>query len=174
MSLIETVTVGSGGASSIEFTSLPQDGTDLVLLLSGRILHSGKLETTAVRFNGTTSGYSARLLYGDGSAAASVIQGSTAQFTYFWANGATSTANTFSSGQMYIANYTAATNKSVSIESTPEDNATAWFAGITAGQWANTAAITSISLNPATNFVEHTTASLYKITKGSDGITSVS
>jgi len=27
--LVETVTVGAGGASSIEFTSIPQDGTDL-------------------------------------------------------------------------------------------------------------------------------------------------
>ena len=35
--LIETITVGSGGASSIEFTGIPQEtGADLVVRLSAR------------------------------------------------------------------------------------------------------------------------------------------
>jgi hypothetical protein len=34
--LIETVTVGSGGAANIEFTSIPQTYTDLKLVISGK------------------------------------------------------------------------------------------------------------------------------------------
>ena len=34
---IQTVTVGSGGASSIDFTSIPQTYTDLCLVYSARL-----------------------------------------------------------------------------------------------------------------------------------------
>jgi len=36
MVAIQTVTVGSGGAANIEFTSIPQTYTDLVVVLSLR------------------------------------------------------------------------------------------------------------------------------------------
>ena len=36
MTLIETVEVGAGGASSIQFDSIPQDGIDLVIRMSAR------------------------------------------------------------------------------------------------------------------------------------------
>lgn len=176
MKLIESKTLVSA-AASIEFTSIPQDGTDLVIVISARTLRSGQPDdAVSVKLNSNTSNYSNRLLNGTGSAAAS----STNYFGqgYFLANatGATATADTFSNCVVYIPNYTAAVNKSISTDAVTENNATSAVQVIIAGLWANTAAITSILFDnfSATNFVAGTTISLYKITKGSDGIVTIS
>ncbi len=74
--------------------------------------------------------------------------------------------NTFANGEIYIPNYTASVNKSVSIDSVTENNATSAIAALDAGLWANTAAITSINLNGNNgNFVQYSTAYLYGIVK---------
>ena len=173
MELIESVTVGSGGASSIEFTSIPQDGTDLVLVMSARTTKTTR-DNNRMTFNNTTTGYSERLLFGSGSSVSSVTAASTS-IQYTFANGTNTTANTFGNDSIYISNYTSATNKSVSIDAALENNdTTSNFLSIDAATWANTAAITSIKFTPENSYVEHSTASLYKITSGSDGITSVS
>ena len=67
---IATVTVGSGGASSIDFSSIPSTYSDLCLLLSLR--SAGTLTPYALmRFNGNASSYSNKRLNGDGASAAS-------------------------------------------------------------------------------------------------------
>jgi len=66
MQLIETKTLLSA-AASIEFTSIPQDGTDLLLLVSTRADGAGD---AFIRPNGSTSGLSARRLRGNGSTVA--------------------------------------------------------------------------------------------------------
>jgi len=47
MTHISTVQVGAGGAASINFTSIPQTGTDLALVMSGR-LSAGNVRTYAL------------------------------------------------------------------------------------------------------------------------------
>jgi hypothetical protein len=166
MQLIETKTLLSA-AASIEFTSIPQDGTDLLLLVSTRADGAGD---AFIRPNGSTSGLSARRLRGNGSSAASSVE-----TPYFKNCINTDTASTFSNGSVYFPNYTAAVNKSFSIDTVSENNATAATQEIQAALWTNTSAITSLTLILlSTNFVAGTTMSLYKITKGSDGITTVS
>jgi hypothetical protein len=160
MQLIETVTVGSGGAASIEFTSIPQDGVDLLLLLSGRATTTSI--SALVSFNASTSNFSWRLLNGNGSSVNSFND--TNQF-FLRAARSSDTASTFGNGSMYVSNYSGSSNKSVSIDSVIENNATASALDITAGLWSDTSAITSIGLAFASgNFAEHTSASLYKIT----------
>jgi len=75
------------------------------------------------------------------------------------------TANTFGSWEAYVPNYTLSNNKSVSLDSVMENNATAAEQNLVAGLWSNTAAITSIKLLPlnGTAFKQYSTATLYGI-----------
>ena len=161
MKLIETKTLATG-QSSIEFTDIPQDFTDLFILLSAR-----GSETDAASghvfflgFNGSTSNFSWRNLDGTGSAARSA-NAPNSVVTYVVPS--EYTANTFSNNSLYIPNYTGSTYKSVSHDGVTENNATASYQAIEALLWSNTAAITSISLDPPGNFIAGTTVSLYGI-----------
>jgi hypothetical protein len=173
MKLIETKTLGTAQAA-IEFTSIPQDGTDLVLLCSLRNTTDGV--HGKVTFNNSASGYSVRNLTGNGSTASSESL-STTQFYFNGLFAASSyTANTFSSAFITIPNYASSANKSVSVDNVTENNATASFQTITAGLWSNTSAITSVKIETysAGTIATGSTISLYKVTKGSDGIVTTS
>jgi hypothetical protein len=176
MSLIETKTLGTA-AASIEFTSIPQDGTDLVLLFSHRSSGSGNGFQVALRFNGSTSNYSRRILFDDGSTVYSASGSSETLVRFSFSQHSGTTANTFGNAAVYIPNYTGSTAKSFSSDSVNETNATNIFSrAIYAGLWNDTAAITSITIleQDSVNFAIGTTASLYKITKGSSGGVTVS
>jgi hypothetical protein len=156
-----TVTVGSGGAASIDFTSIPATYTDLVLKLSARA--TSTTIDVKINFNSTTTGYSRRNLNGNGS----TVSSSSASDAWIGAiDGSNQFTDTFSNTEIYIPNYASANNKSYSVDSTAEDNATLAFATLIAGLWSNTAAITSISLSAlagSLTFAEYSTASLYGI-----------
>jgi hypothetical protein len=173
MKLIESKTLGTA-AASIEFTSIPQDATDLVLLISGRVATGGD-DSTKITFNANASSYTSRWLTGNGSAASS---GSEAGGVAGYANlvSSAATSNTFSNGTIYIPNYTGSTNKSYSGDAVGENNGTTAYQSIVAGLWSNTAAITSIKIEAyfGANLVAGSTISLYKITKGTDGIVTTS
>jgi hypothetical protein len=175
MKLIESKTLGTA-AASIEFTSIPQSFTDLVLLVSGRGNSGSGSTQLQIQFNGTgSSQYSDRTLGGSGSAA--YTSSRTSQNVIFTTviPLASYTANTFSNASIYIPNYTAAVNKSVSTDGVLENNATAANLEIVAGLWANTAAITTINLQAGgTQFDTGSMVSLYGILKGSDGIVTTS
>jgi hypothetical protein len=174
MKLIESKTLATA-AASIEFTSIPQDGTDLVVLASLR--YSTDLADVSLRINGSTTGYSMRLLYGTGSSAASASNSSAYLVWAANANFLTSTASTFSNAQLYLPNYSGSTQKSLSVDTVTENNATLSYQNIAAGLWADTAAITSLTFSSGpsvSTFVAGSTISLYKITKGSDGIVTTS
>lgn len=156
MTKVSEVTVGSGGASSIEFTGIAGTGKDLLVLVSAR--HDSTSSITEIRFNGSSADRSMRRLTGDGT---NVFSGND---TNIWARQARSdaTASTFGNGSFYIANYAGSTNKSVSVDGVSENNGTLANQEIQAGLWSQTAAITSVTLVPNLgNFVQHSTASLY-------------
>jgi hypothetical protein len=159
--LISSVTVGSGGAATISFTSIPATYTDLVIKFSG----NSSAQTPRIRFNNLSSSiYSERLLYGQGASAAGA---SNASATYFdWValcvnNG----ANFFGNSEFYIPNYAGNNNKTVLSDSVTEVNsATGNNLYLNAGLWADTAAITSIEFFFGSgNFLQYTTAYLYGI-----------
>jgi len=174
MTKIATVTVGAGGAASIDFTSIPATATDLIIVYSLRSNRSasGTTDGALIRFNGSTGAYyTTRTLAGNGSSANSLVDASSTLgiYNYFGATSDLATASTFGNGSIYIPNYSGSTNKSVSIESVNENNATATLGGIVAGIWAQTAAITSINLRPeaGTLYKEYSSATLYGVNKGS-------
>ena len=170
MQLIETKTLGSN-AASVEFTSIPQDATDLVVLISARSDTNTGSKALYVGFNGSTSNFTTRSLVGSGSAPSS----SSSSTGYIGQNTqGGDTANTFSNVCLYVPNYAGSTNKGFSSGAVTENNAAAAWAIFTAGLWAQTAAITSLKISSDSDLVTGTTISLYKITKGTDGIVVVS
>jgi hypothetical protein len=161
--LIETITVGSGGAASIEFVGIPQDAQDLQVVLSGRSNNTATLNLWT-RFNSDTgSNYSVKILRGNGASVNSYSY-TEAQMRSAWVG--ESDQDGFSSVGIYVSNYTSATNKSVSIDGVQETNATTAQMDIVAGSYSTTSPITTITfLMPiSANFVQYSTASLYKIT----------
>ena len=159
--LISSVTVGSGGASSIDFTSIPATYTDLVLKISMRDDETGAGNADLFMSFNSTGVNSTKVLYGYGSGVGSnsgnLIAGAGAS--------AGNTANTFSSIDIYIPNYTSSSNKSISLDFVDEDNNTVAYSTLTAGLWTVTSAITSISLTTTSTkkFVQYSTAYLYGI-----------
>jgi hypothetical protein len=166
MQLISSVTVGSGGAATIEFTSIPQTFTDLLVVLSAR---SDAGDNVAYfRVNSATTSFSQRFLLGTGG---SIISGTDTQL-YVPVSNSGHTASTFGNTSIYMANYTGSTNKTFSIDGANENNSADVRHLIEAGLWSNTSAITSIQIPcPGGLFVQYSSASLYGILKGSGGAT---
>lgn len=159
-SKISSVTVGSGGSSSIDFIAIPQNYTDLKVVCSLRGTYAGAGDDVNVYFNGTNTNRSGKLLYGTGSSAASV--GVNNHINLY--PGSTATALTFSNGEFYIPNYTSSNFKSISGDSVTENNATLAYTDLTASLWSSTAAITSMTIYPQSgSWVQYSTATLYGI-----------
>ena len=164
--LIASSTVGSGGASSIDFSSIPGTYTDLCLKVSARNDASTTVGGLWIQFNGFSTNLSSRVLYGTGSATGSFSD--TTIFAY--SDAASATSSTFSNVEYYIPNYAGSNNKSVSVDAVMENNATAASSSLTAGLWSSSSAITSIKIqtfnnsnSALANFVQYSTAYLYGV-----------
>jgi hypothetical protein len=82
---IATVTVGSGGAADITFSSIPATYTDLVVKTSLRNADpTDQRWNVKITFNGNGSNYSERLLFGAGSSAGSDSRSNQASFLFFY------------------------------------------------------------------------------------------
>jgi hypothetical protein len=163
--LLETITVGAAGASSVTFNSIPQTGyTDLVIKASARS-GGGSPTWLYVTFNGSASTYNNKVLQGSGSAASSSDVSAVARLFTGAMTDTGQTANTFANAEIYIPNYTSSNTKSASSDGVQENNATAATMGMWAGQWTGTAAITSIEIKPQNlnTFAQYSTFSLYGV-----------
>jgi len=170
---IATVTVGSGGANTITFNSIPNTYTDLLVYLSVRSDVSGTGSYVSARFNGTASIYQHIELYAENPTPESAKDPNQTQsylYTLGHCPGNTATANTFSNNLVYIPNYAASNNKSVSAEGLAENNSSTngnWTVSMTAGFASLASAISSITFtlgsNASQNFMQYSTATLYGI-----------
>jgi hypothetical protein len=167
--LISSVTVGSGGATTIDFTSIPQTYTDLVLKLSvrGTIAGSNQGGAQMIFNNSTATNYSFRNLRGAGTNG-TPSSGSASSQAYIRVTNnhptADNTASTFCNSEVYIPNYTSSNAKSTSEDNVSENNSTEGYMQIVAGLWTLTNAITRITLtSEATLFAQNSTAYLYGI-----------
>jgi hypothetical protein len=163
----------SSAAASIEFTNIPQDGTDLLCVISGRSSRNNIEDGIGFKLNSATSGYTYRFLRGSGSS----VSSQATPFEQTWAgvlSASGNTSNTFGNASIYVPNYTSSAAKSYSSDSVSETNATEAYQAITAILQSSTDPITSITISAQNgNLVQHSSATLYKITKGSDGVTTV-
>jgi hypothetical protein len=166
--LLEKITVGAAGASSVTFSSIPQTGyTDLIIKTSTRNTNAVNLINYRLSFNGNNSvTINERLLYGDGSNPGWAMPTATGGTTYGFATGASATANVFANNDYYIANYTSSNHKSVSIDMAHENDGTTAYVGIDATLWTSSDAITSITLTPTTPSIgQYSTFYLYGVAK---------
>ena len=168
MTLIQHTELGSA-QSSITFSSIPQTYTDLMIITSLRDTGGTDGWTNAyIKPNGLTTNLTTRVLYGFGSTVGSFSD----TFIYHETVGGASTANTFSNSSIYIPNYRASTAKSISVDTSTERNTVNSINAIVAGLWNSSDAITSLTLTAEVgNFAQYSSATLYGITKGSNGVT---
>lgn len=165
---IATVTVGTNAPTTIEFNTIPTTYTDLLVKLSVRTNKGSVSDSLGIYFNGSGTGYTTFSIVGNGATATS---GNDTGFTDAYvgeSNADGATASTFSNQEIYIPNYQSTTlNKSFSVDSVAENNATTGYTQNIAGIWNNTAAITSVRFRTfnTTNrtFNQYTTATLYGI-----------
>ena len=169
---IQTVKLTSN-ASSIEFTNIPQNYTDLMLYVSSRSSRNAGVGTSIyLKFNSSASGYTYRYLYGQTTSAYSENQATTNNLTTRGFAGFTSNTNntesTFGNTKIYIPNYAGSTNKTYSSDFVQENNSsTDNLLGMVAGLWSNTAAITSIEVTVYQaadfNILANSTVTLYGV-----------
>ena len=162
--LISSVTVGSGGAASIDITSIPATYTDLVLKFTARSTTTSPDRDSVLcimKFNNTSTTYSGRTLRARGT--------DTASFSgafYGYINASSYTESTFSSTDIYILNYAGSQQKSYSIDNNNEQNVANYDSvqALIAGLWDGTSAINRITLTlDYGNFAQYSTAYLYGI-----------
>ena len=166
MTLIASITVGSGGVSSVTFSSIPQTYTDLKLVYSTKVPGAASYEDITILVNNSTGSKMVGLYTIDGSSTHSfTVTVGAAAYNYAGdSNGTISTtANTFSNGETYFPNYTSTNTKSYSADAVVENNATAATLAPEGGYFTTSTGITSITLAPSASFVQYSTFYLYGI-----------
>lgn len=165
---IATVTVGSGGASEIEFTSIPGTYQHLQIRYVAKTNRSGNnQDNVVVRLNAdSASNYSWHWLYGDGGSAAAAAGSSTNNANVTFVNSTNTTTSAFGVGVIDILDY-ASTSKTKTIRAfSGYDINGSGFVAVCSGNWRNTGdAVTTIKLIPGngSSIVQHSTAALYGI-----------
>ncbi len=159
---ISTLTAGSGGVASFDFTSIPQTYTDLKLLVSVRTDRATGVDAIEFKFNNLLTNRSYQEVYGSGSAT-SASGGAGSNGGYVPAVAAT--ASVFSNTEIYIPNYTSSNFKSSIADNVGENNATESYQNLEGNLWSATAAINQVTLfmSYGTIFNQYSTATLYGI-----------
>jgi hypothetical protein len=167
--LLEKITVGATGATSVTFSGIPQTGyTDLVVKISGRTNRVYGEDQFIVRFNSDTgNNYAYRFSQAYDAAAATNFETGTNTARFGMISAASSTANSFGNAELYIPNYTSSAYKSISSDSVAGNSGSPVGMWITSAIWTNTAAINSIFLDAAngTEFLQNSTFYLYGVVK---------
>lgn len=158
---IQSVTVGSGGVSNVEFTSIPQTYTDLVVKVSGRDGENNfQMNMIFNNSNSATNTYA----QATGTGANAGSQGD----MRFVVPASNTQADTFGVMECYITDYTSSINpKPSGILSVTEENTTTAYMRIGSNTFPSASAITSIKFqNVGTgNLPEFCTFYLYGIKK---------
>jgi hypothetical protein len=157
---IQTYTLSST-ASSVTFSNIPQNYTDLKVVASTRYSTAISMGGMSIYLNTVTTNQSGKYLLGLGttpSSGGSILLDST---------GASDTVSTFASWEIYFPNYTSSNFKSFSIEGAAESNVVNAEVYLSAGLWSQTAAINSIGFaRTSASFAIGSTFTLYGISNG--------
>lgn len=164
---IATVTVGSGGSSSITFSSIPSTYQHLQIRMIQRDNQASVADGARLRFNSDTgSNYAFHILRGDGSTAQAYdgVSQTNILLTFDLA-GATAGANVFGAAVIDILDY-ANTNKNKTVRSlSGRDNNGDGGVALDSGLWQSTSAINSITIFPqnGTSINQYSSFALYGI-----------
>lgn len=161
MQLIETITVPSGGSTSINFNNIPQGFTNLQLLYSARSSGTGSIEgELRARYNADSGNNYTKfhwLYYGNG--AMSHTQQINLDYAYLgWTSGGGTTSTIFGIGVVDILDYSSSTKNKTTRSHTGIEIGTNGYAGLNSTLWYSQNPITSITL-----FTNNTTLQEYSI-----------
>ena len=166
--LITSVTVGSGGASNFDLTSIPSTYTDLLVKLSARTTsnYGNTFAQTDIALNATGSSSSTndKALFGyNGSASTNILgTGST-----YGVDSSSATASTFGNTNIYIPNYTNSAQKVIYADGVAETNSTtAAIVALNTALYDVYSAVNRVTITPtsgAGNFAQYSTIYLYGI-----------
>lgn len=161
---IETVTVGSGGAASISFTSIPQTYTHLQIR---GITRSPDASYINAQFNTDTgNNYSNHAIYAEPGTVVGQANANASHFQISRSNYFASASTMFGATVCDILDY-ANTNKNTTTRALSGNDTNGTAGGVmffTSGNWRNTAAVTSILIYPTSgNFSQYTQFALYGI-----------
>jgi hypothetical protein len=170
MTKLFTTTVGVGGTASVTFSNIPQNYTDLKLVILGRDDRSGQPNgdfSLQIGFGGTIntgSIYTSKRMGGNGGSAFS-DGGTSTSMSLGMLTSATATTNAFGSNEVYISSYSGNSFKSISCEGASENNATTAFITLNAGLISTSSPITDIKISSTFGTIlnQHTIVTLYGI-----------
>lgn len=166
---IATVTVSSGGSSSISFTSIPSTYEHLQLRGIGRTNRSanGDYSLISVNSDTSTSNYTTHYLQGNGTSAAAgaYVQSYGGALLNRWA-AASDTSNVFGAAIVDILDYSN-TNKYKTFRNigAVDNNDANGQINLQSTLWLSTAAVTSLTITPGagTSFNQYSHFALYGI-----------
>lgn len=152
-----------GNSSEITFNNIPQNFTDLLIVVSARAGIAALSDGIIAKFNGSVSNFSFLSVEGNGSAASSGSSATTANIAR--TNGSTATANSYASSVIYIPNYSRGNTKQITVSTVSETNATTTFMNFYSIFWNDRSPITSISFpqNSGTNYTSDSTFTIYGV-----------
>lgn len=164
---ISSVTVGSGGAANIEFTSISTDWQHLQVRCVLRTENAAASNYPRLRFNGdTATNYALHNLKGNGSAASAVGYSNQSSIEVYQVAANNASASVFGVLVIDILDY-ASTSKNKTIRSIGGyDNNGSGEVHLTSGFWNSTSAVTSLLMFPggsSVDFAEYSTAALFGV-----------
>lgn len=162
--LIDSVTVGAGGASSITFSSIPSTYQHLQLRCTARSSRNQNSGYGVVSYNSDTgTNYSYHALAGDGATASADAYSTVSFQTLIYFPGSLRGSSIFGVGVLDILDYQN-TNKYKTLRVLDGyDSNGAGLIALQSGSWRNTNAVTSITITEYNgfNFEQYSKFSLY-------------
>jgi hypothetical protein len=167
MTALATVSVGSGGSSSVSFSSIPSGYSHLQVRGVYRDSNSGTGNSAVLmQFNGDSgANYARHALTGDGSSATAGGQSSQNWFVVGSSPDNGNTSNVFGANVVDILDYSNTSKYKTTRSLMGFDTNGAGQVELRSGLWQNTAAISSITLsvNGGFNFQQYSTFVLYGV-----------
>lgn len=161
---IATITVGSGGASSIEFTSIPSTFAHLQIRGILRTTSAGESgSNVSMEINGNTSlsNYAWHVLRGDGASTLGYGQTSSNVIGNIAAAGGAASASIFGGFVIDLLDYTSTSKTKVVRAFAGNDRNGSGAVVINSLLFNNTSAVTSIKI--LIDFAQHSTLGLYGV-----------
>jgi hypothetical protein len=160
---IATVIVGSGGSSTISFTSIPSTYKHLQIRYNSRSALASVTDNLYFAFNSDTgNNYNIHQLFGDGASAGASYD-STGKYPSITA-GNSAPSSVFGAGVIDILDYTN-TNKNTTVRALSgiDVNGSGGYVLLRSLLWRNTAAITQLDITSGTTWAQYSSFALYGI-----------
>jgi hypothetical protein len=155
-------------AYTVTFSNIPQNYTDLLLLMSARSSNASVHDSGAIYINGITSTGSYSFLRAEGNGSTiSQSRNNPVDYMYFGTShpAANATSNVFSSNRIFIAEYASNLRKQFLIDGVSENDGVG-HQTLSSGMFVSNASITSLSIICGSgNFVANSTFTLYGIAR---------